>query len=123
MDTFDTFKIILDPYASEILSLTSQQPMNACELSEALGIPIAACYRRIRSLKAAGMIEEICKAVSAGGKSVALYKSTLESAEVVLRDGRLMVKIRANGEDNADSVDLGEEASMLHWMSDRKESD
>jgi predicted transcriptional regulator len=115
MDAFDNFKLMLDQHASRILELTAERAMNATELSEVLGIPMAACYRRIRMLKGAGMLREEDKAVSVGGKSVSLYRSTVESAEVVLTDGRLQVKIRANGEDSADSVDLSEEASMLHW--------
>jgi len=115
MDAFDNFRLMLDEYASRILTLTEEHAMNATELSDALGIPMAACYRRIRMLKGAGMLREENKAVSAGGKSVSLYRSTVESAEVVLTDGRLLVKIRANGEDSSDSVDLNEEPSMLQW--------
>lgn len=117
MDVFDNFRIMLDEYSSRILTLTGQRPMNATELSESLGIPMAACYRRIRVLKGAGMLREVDKAPSGGGKSVSLYRSTVESAEVVLTDGRLAVKIRANGEDSSDSIDLSEEVSMLHWTS------
>ena len=117
MDAFDNFRLMLDQYASRILALTSEKPMNATELSDALGIPMAACYRRIRMLKGAGMLREEDKAVSAGGKSASLYRSTVESAEVLLTDGRLQVRIRANGQDSSDSVNLSEEASMLHWMS------
>jgi predicted transcriptional regulator len=120
MDAFDNFRLMLDEYASKILTLTGERAMNATELSDALGIPMAACYRRIRMLKGAGMLREDNKAVSAGGKSVSLYRSTVESAEVVLTDGRLQVKIRANGQDSSGSVDLNEEASMLQWSTTPK---
>ncbi|MDQ1371141.1 MAG: hypothetical protein QG582_55 [Candidatus Thermoplasmatota archaeon] len=117
MDAFDNFRLMLDESASRILELTKERPMNASELSDALGIPMAATYRRIRMLKGAGMLREEYKALSTGGKSVSLYRSTVESAEVVLTDGRLQVKIRANGQDSSGSVDLNEEPSMLHWLS------
>lgn len=119
MDAFDNFRLMLDEHASRILSLTGQRAMNAAEISEAIGIPISACYRRIRMLRNAGMLREDDKAPSLGGKSVSLYRSTVESAEVALQDGRLVVRIRANGEDSSDSVDLGEEPSMLHWSARR----
>lgn len=115
MDAFDNFRLMLDEHASQILSLTGERAMNAAEISDALGIPISACYRRIRMLRSAGMLREELKAPSLGGKSVSLYRSTVESAEVALQDGRLVVRIRANGESSSDSVDLTEEASMLHW--------
>ena len=114
MDSFDMFKLMLDEHASKILTLTAERPMNAIELAEVLGIPIAACYRRIRMLRGAGMLREESKVVSIGGKSVATYRSSVESAEVMLQDGRLRVSIRTEGEESSDEIDL-EEAGMLHW--------
>lgn len=119
MDAFDNFRLMLDHHSARILTLTGERAMNASEISEALGIPMAACYRRIRMLKGAGMLREVDKALSEGGKSVAIYRSTVESAEVTLMGGRLIVRIRANGEDSSDSIDLAEEPSMLHWAQSR----
>ena len=121
MDSFDLFRLMIDEYSSQIIDLTEEKPMNATELSLALGIPIAACYRRIRALKSAGMLREEGKTVSIGGKSVANYRSTLESAEVVLQDGRLRVIVKANGAASRDEMDLNEEATMLHWSSSEDE--
>lgn len=123
MDSFDLFRMMLDEYSSKIITLTEERPMNAIELSQALGIPIAACYRRIRALKSAGMLREENKSLSIGGKSVANYRSTVESAEVMLQDGRLRVVVKTNGENRQDEVDLTEEASMLHWASTKKAED
>lgn len=114
-DTFETFRLLLDEYSSKILELTNAEALNAVDLSEALGIPIAACYRRIRALKDAGMLREEGRVVSIGGKLVATYRSSVQSAEVVLRDGRLRVNIIANGEASSKELDLVEEPVMLHW--------
>lgn len=119
MDPFGTFRLLLDEYSSRILALTSPQALNAVELSEALGIPIAACYRRIRSLKEAGMLKEDGRAVSIGGKMVATYRSAVDRAEVMLQDGRLKVEIISNGEHAADEVQLMDEPTMLHWDSQK----
>jgi DNA-binding IclR family transcriptional regulator len=108
------FKLMLDEHASKILTLTAERPMNAIELADVLGIPIAACYRRIRMLRGAGMLREDSKVVSIGGKSVATYRSSVESAEVMLQDGRLRVSIRTDVAESSEEVDL-EEAGMLHW--------
>jgi len=115
MDPFDTFRLLLDEYSSKILQLTSPQAMNAIQLSDELGIPIAACYRRIRALKDAGVLREESRVVSIGGKMVATYRSVVESAEVMLHDGRLTVQIKANGSSNSNEVLLSEEPTMLHW--------
>jgi len=126
-DPFGLFKMMLDEYSAQILQLTSPQPMNALELSDALGIPIAACYRRIRALKEAGILREEGKVQSAGGKMVSLYRSSVEKAEVILQDGRLRVLIDVDGEETSDEMLLSEEPSMLHWQraspSDDKKKD
>lgn len=119
MDAFDEFRLLLDEYSSHILELTGSGPLNATELSDALGIPIAACYRRIRALKDAGLLREDGRAVSIGGKLVATYRNAVDKAEVLLQDGRLRVVIKANGEDKADEMFLSDEPSMLHWPSGR----
>ena len=123
MDAFDLFRLVLDEYSSRIIQLTSPHPMNAIQLCDALGIPIAACYRRIRTLKEAGVLKEEGKAVSIGGKLVATYRSSLEKAEVILTDGRLRILIKANGQKTANEVLLSDEPSMLHWPIDQDAAD
>ncbi|MBU0623525.1 MAG: winged helix-turn-helix domain-containing protein [Candidatus Thermoplasmatota archaeon] len=123
MDAFDLFRLVLDEYSSQIIELTSPHPMNAIQLSDTLGIPIAACYRRIRTLKEAGVLKEEGRAVSIGGKLVATYRSSLERAEVILTDGRLRILIKANGQKTANEVLLSDETSMLHWPIDHDAAD
>jgi DNA-binding Lrp family transcriptional regulator len=123
MDAFDLFRLVLDEYSSRIIQLTSPHPMNAIQLSDALGIPIAACYRRIRTLKEAGVLKEEGRAVSIGGKLVATYRSSLERAEVILTDGRLRILIKANGQRTSNEVLLSDEPSMLHWPMDQDAAD
>jgi DNA-binding Lrp family transcriptional regulator len=123
MDAFDLFRLVLDEYSSQIIQLTSPHPMNAVQLSDSLGIPIAACYRRIRTLKEAGVLKEEGRAVSIGGKLVATYRSSLEKAEVILTDGRLRIMIKANGQKTANEVLLSDEPSMLHWPIDQDAAD
>lgn len=115
LDSFDKFRLMLDEYSAQILSLTAPKPMNALELSDALGIPIAACYRRIRVLKEAGILKEEGKVESMGGKMVSVYRSSVDKAEVVLQDGRLRVFIDAAGEKTSDEVMLSDEPTMLAW--------
>ncbi len=115
-DAFDMFRLMLDEYSSKIISLTSEEPLNAVDLSNALGIPIAACYRRIRALKEAGILKEEGRVVSVGGKLVATYRSSVESAELMLQDGRLRVLINASGQKNSNEMLLSDEQpTMLHW--------
>ncbi len=123
MDPFDMFSLVLDKHTSQILHLTDEAPLNATELSRIIGIPLAACYRRIRALREAGLLREESKTVSEGGKSVASYRSTVESAEIVLRDGRLRIQMKVDGEDSKDEIDFTAEASMLWWQSPKPEAE
>jgi DNA-binding Lrp family transcriptional regulator len=116
MDAIDMFRMMLDPYSAKILQLTAPKAMNALELSDALGIPIAACYRRIRLLKDAGILREEGRVVSIGGKTVATYRSSVESVQVNLIDGRLSVTVQADGEEKSDEVDLLAGTTILHWQ-------
>ena len=115
MEPFEMFDLVLDKHTSKLLDLTSDRPCNAAELSVEIGIPIAACYRRIRMLKEAGLLREDSKVVSDNGKSVSAYVSTVQSAEVALQDGRLTINMTVDGESSEDEIDLSTEASMLWW--------
>jgi len=121
MDAIDMFRMMLDPYSAKILQLTAPKAMNALELSDALGIPIAACYRRIRMLKDAGILREEGRVVSIGGKTVATYRSSVESVQVNLIDGRLSVTVQADGEEKSDEVDLLAGTTILHWQANGKD--
>ena len=123
MDPFDMFNLVLDKHTSRILDLTSDRTFNAGELSELVGIPLAACYRRIRALKEAGLLKEDSKVQSEGGKSVSAYKSTMESAEVVLEDGRLSIQMSVEGKNAQDEIDFSTEASMLWWQPSNKKTE
>ena len=123
MDPFDIFNLVLDKHTSRILDLTSDRPFNAGELSELVGIPRAACYRRIRMLKGAGLLKEDSKVQSDGGKSVSAYRSTMDSAEVVLEDGRLRIQMSVEGENAEDEIDFSTEASMLWWQQSAKKTE
>jgi DNA-binding Lrp family transcriptional regulator len=123
MDAFEMFNLVLDRHTSKILDLTSDRPFHAAELSEVVGIPLAACYRRIRMLKEAGLIKEETKVQSDGGKSVSAYRSTVQSAEVILMDGRLRIQMTVDGEDSEGEIDYSTEASMLWWQQSAKEDE
>jgi DNA-binding Lrp family transcriptional regulator len=119
MDPFEMLGLVLDKYTSRILHLTSERALNATELSDAIGIPPAACYRRIRALKGAGLLKEGSKVVSEGGKSVSTYRSAIDNVEVMLQDGRLRIRMMVDGESTKDEIDFSSEASMLWWQKKR----
>jgi len=69
-------------------------PRSAQEIAEKFGIPIAACYRRIRDLQKVGLIECKERRLSQQGKRVSYYLSTVKNAYVFFENGRLKVKFQ-----------------------------
>ena len=59
MDVLRVSQLLTDEYAIKILVATVRQPRSAQDIAVKYGIPIAACYRRIRDLEAAGLL--VCK--------------------------------------------------------------
>jgi hypothetical protein len=67
-------------YSVEILRATGE-PTSATHLSESLDIPVATCYRRIRDLVAAGLLEEYVEE-AAGSRRASLYRRTTDAVGV-----------------------------------------
>lgn len=85
----------------KILVATSRVPKSAQEISDSHGIPIAACYRRIRALEKVGLLECKERRLSQQGKRVSYYVSLLKNAYIFFESGKLRVKfqLRTGGAD------------------------
>lgn len=94
MDPFKVSSFISDQYAGKILAATYKSPKSAKELSDRYGIPIAACYRRIRELEKIGLL--VCAGVvfNARGKGTKLYQSQLNGAYIFLLGERMKVHFK-----------------------------
>ena len=92
MDVSEASKIIADEYAAKILSATQTIPKSAIRLSHDLGIPIAACYRRIRMLERANLIHCEQKVLTQKGKRMGVYISNLKNAFIFLENGKMKVR-------------------------------
>lgn len=92
MDVIDASRLITDEYAAKILVATYRRPKSAIELSHKLGIPIAACYRRIHSLEKAGFLTCSERVLTQKGKRMSVYISNLKNAYIFFEDGTLKVR-------------------------------
>ncbi|MBU4031585.1 MAG: ArsR family transcriptional regulator [Candidatus Thermoplasmatota archaeon] len=92
MDAIEASKIIADEYAAKILVATFRRPKSAITLSHDLGIPIAACYRRIRMLEGAKLIRCEERILTQKGKRMSVYISNLKNAYIFLEEGKLRVR-------------------------------
>ena len=91
-DLLTVSQLLTDPYAVKILVATVRAPKCAQDISDQYGIPIAACYRRIRDLEKFGMIVCVERKLSRQGKRVAYYVSMVKTAHVYYEEGKLKVK-------------------------------
>ncbi len=73
---------------------TVRQPRSAQDIANKFGIPIAATYRRIKDLEAAGLLVCHERRLSQQGKRVSYYISMLKNAYVFFEDGHLRVKFQ-----------------------------
>ncbi len=110
-DLLGKSRLLTDEYAVKILMATVRSPRSAQQISEQFGIPIAACYRRIRDLEVAGLIRCTERRLSRQGKRVCFYQSRIRTAALQYENGRLKVRFTMLDESQNDGwqdVDLDE---------------
>ena len=88
----DISRLLTDEYAERILVATQVQPRSVQEISDKYDIPIAACYRKIHELEAAGFLRVAEIVTTPKGKTMKLYRSLLRSAQLVYENGVFRVK-------------------------------
>jgi predicted transcriptional regulator len=93
MTPFIYSQLLTDEYAARILTAIMKVPKSAQELSAVYGIPIAACYRRIKLLEKYGLIECRERRLSQQGKRINYYISVVRNAYIFFEDGRLRVRL------------------------------
>ena len=93
MEALQVSQTVMDQYSARILLGTSQHAVSALDLSRRFGIPIAACYRRIRQLEALGLVYCEQALPSRNGKGLQLFRSRLRSMRIALEEGKLKASI------------------------------
>jgi DNA-binding Lrp family transcriptional regulator len=93
MDAATASSVMNDEYAARILVWAIEKPRTAAEMSDNLGIPISACYNRIRMLEGFGLLKCVEMKLSASGKRIAVYQSMLKKASIFLERGEVRVKL------------------------------
>ncbi len=90
---FAVIRTVLDGYAFRILMATHEAECSAFDLSRRFGIPIVACYRRLRELEELGVIIPSSTTMETAGHPIRLFRSHLRSARIQFEDGKLWAKI------------------------------
>jgi predicted transcriptional regulator len=90
----DATKFVSDVDVEKILLGTYEREMTVRELSEAYGIPIATCYRKVRALEDSGLLVEAKSIMSRDGKIMKFYRANMEQAYVFYEDGKAKVRFK-----------------------------
>src|SRR5205807_3082289 len=93
MEPLQLSQTVMDEYSARILMGTFERPVSALELSRRFGIPIAACYRRIKELEGLGLVYVEAALPSRNGKGLQLYRSRLRSVRIAFEDGKLRARV------------------------------
>jgi len=94
MNPLEASQLLTDEYSAKILLATYKRKISAQEISGLYGIPIAACYRKIRTLEEAGLIECVERILTQKGKRKNLYTSRLKTAYIYFENGKLRARFQ-----------------------------
>jgi len=94
MNPLQASQLLTDEYSAKILLATYKRRISAQEISHRYGIPIAACYRKIRALEEAGLIVCVDRILTQKGKRKNLYTSCLKNAYIFFENGRLRARFQ-----------------------------
>lgn len=89
MNGMEIANILGDRYSAIILAATNKQSRGAMEISQKYGIPIAACYRRIKQLERAGLLLKDERVLTREGKRMWRYSSNIHAMSISFSDGKL----------------------------------
>ncbi len=92
--TIDATQLLMDKDIEKILIGTYQGAKSAHEISEAYGIPVATCFRKIKQLRSMGLLEVKETLYSSNNKKVDYYSANLENAYVFYDSGNLKVRFK-----------------------------
>jgi len=93
MEALQVTQTIMDEYSARILMGTFDRPASAIDLCRRFGIPIAACYRRIKELEGLGLVYGERSEPSRNGRGLRVYRSRLRSVRVAFEDGKLRARV------------------------------
>jgi len=97
MRRLSVYPAISDVCCVRILVATYRRAMDALEISDRLGIPIASCYRRVRLLEEAGLVEHSRMGEGVGRKMRKKYRSMLKDAFIHFEGGMIKMTFRTVG--------------------------
>ncbi|MDX1746193.1 MAG: helix-turn-helix domain-containing protein [Halobacteriales archaeon] len=97
MASIDVLRVLGNEYNPEILE-AAYEPRSAQDLSEALDVPIATCYRRIEELTEADLLELHDRPLSDQHRRVNVYRRRVDEVNVRFEDDVCRVDVAERSE-------------------------
>jgi len=113
MEAFRVTQTIMDEYCARILLAPFDHPVSAIELGRRFGIPIAACYRRIKELEVMGLVYCERAEPSRNGRGLQLYRSRLRSVRIAFDEGKLHARVELGPTGTALDNEISEQVVNL----------
>ena len=85
-------QILGDGYSKAILTSTHMKPKTALEIADMHGIPVAACYRRIKTLEEMGFLYRDEQILTQKGKRRWSYISNIHKLEIFYSEGKISAR-------------------------------
>jgi len=103
VDTLKRIQLMLDEQTATILRLTALEPFTASQLRDELRIPHSVCYRKIKQLKEAELLDE-CKPQDPwrDRTQAKSYISNIDKAFVTLERGEMMIVLKLKNSKHAE---------------------
>ena len=99
MEASELLEIIGDKHSTEILRILHRRELNATDIIRNTKIPPGVVYRKIHTLKNAGLIETIGRPLTSAGKRIWIFKSTLKASHIYYDGAKLKIVIeKINGQ-------------------------
>ncbi|MBA3044996.1 MAG: winged helix-turn-helix domain-containing protein [Candidatus Thermoplasmatota archaeon] len=92
MTAVNMAQVLGDENSRKILIATHLKPKTASEISENYGIPIAICYRRIKTLENMALVQKDEQILTQKGKRRWSYISNIHKLELMYRDGKIAAR-------------------------------
>lgn len=114
METFDRIRMMFDDQTSTIIRLTSQVPRTASQICRELQIPRSVCYRKLKVLVDAQLID-VCESGSSWPAKghAAKYVSNIDRAYISLEHGEMCMVLKLKNSDQMQISKISTDALSL----------
>src|SRR5574337_157370 len=89
----EILSVLADEYSRKILSILTNNELNAQEISDKLGIPTSTTYRKIKNLETLELVKKTKVVRTLEGLDESYYRSLVSGIDVKFKDGQVYCKL------------------------------